>query len=48
VTAALWRAIPVNAAIFVAVEGTRQLIADSEEAVDQFVAGISNKEAQTL
>jgi solute carrier family 25 carnitine/acylcarnitine transporter 20/29 len=48
VTAALWRAIPVNAAIFLAVEGTRQLIADTEENVDQFVAGLTNKEAASL
>jgi solute carrier family 25 carnitine/acylcarnitine transporter 20/29 len=48
VTAALWRAIPVNAAIFLAVEGTRQVIADTEETVDQFVAGLSNKEAAQL
>ena len=48
VTAALWRAIPVNAAIFLAVEGTRQLIADTEESVDQFVAGLTNKEAASL
>lgn len=48
VTAALWRAIPVNAAIFLAVEGTRQVIADSEETVDQFVAGLTNKEAAQL
>lgn len=41
VTAALWRAIPVNAAIFVAVEGTRQLLADTEESVDQFVADLT-------
>jgi solute carrier family 25 carnitine/acylcarnitine transporter 20/29 len=45
VTAALWRAIPVNAAIFLAVEGTRQLIADSEETVDNFVASIGSQEA---
>jgi hypothetical protein len=31
------RAVPVNAAIFLAVEGTRQLIADTEESVDAFV-----------
>ena len=41
VTAALWRAIPVNAAIFVAVEGTRQLLAETEDTVDQFVANLS-------
>jgi solute carrier family 25 carnitine/acylcarnitine transporter 20/29 len=42
VTAALWRAIPVNAAIFLAVEGTRQLVSDSEESVDALVnAGAS-------
>jgi solute carrier family 25 carnitine/acylcarnitine transporter 20/29 len=48
VTAALWRAIPVNAAIFLAVEGTRQVIADTEEHVDAFVNGLTNKEAATL
>jgi len=37
VTAALWRAIPVNAAIFLAVEGTRQLITDTEDQVDALV-----------
>jgi solute carrier family 25 carnitine/acylcarnitine transporter 20/29 len=46
VTAALWRAIPVNAAIFLAVEGTRQLIADSEETVDQFVASVSGAQQE--
>ena len=46
VTAALWRAIPVNAAIFLAVEGTRQLIADSEETVDAFVANISGQQQE--
>ena len=45
VTAALWRAIPVNAAIFLAVEGTRQLIADTEESVDAFVANLSGQQA---
>jgi len=45
VTAALWRAIPVNAAIFLAVEGTRQVIADSEDTVDAFVAKLQGKEA---
>jgi solute carrier family 25 carnitine/acylcarnitine transporter 20/29 len=48
VTAALWRAIPVNAAIFLAVEGTRQVIADSEESVDAFVNSLSSKETATL
>ena len=46
VTAALWRAIPVNAAIFLAVEGTRQLIADTEEHVDAFVASVSGQQQQ--
>jgi solute carrier family 25 carnitine/acylcarnitine transporter 20/29 len=44
VTAALWRAIPVNAAIFLAVEGTRELISESEESVDAFVAKLQGKE----
>eukprot|EP00878_Enallax_costatus_P001008 GHUV01001141.1.p1 GENE.GHUV01001141.1~~GHUV01001141.1.p1 ORF type:complete len:354 (+),score=152.70 GHUV01001141.1:232-1293(+) len=48
VTAALYRAIPVNAAIFLAVEGTRQLIADTEESVDDFVAKISGKETAAV
>jgi solute carrier family 25 carnitine/acylcarnitine transporter 20/29 len=48
VTAALWRAIPVNAAIFLAVEGTRQLIADTEENVDAFVANISGSQEAAL
>jgi solute carrier family 25 carnitine/acylcarnitine transporter 20/29 len=48
VTAALWRAIPVNAAIFLAVEGTRQVIADSEESVDAFVASLGSKDSATL
>lgn len=43
VSAAMWRAIPVNAAIFVAVEGTRQIIADTEDTVDAFVANIGGK-----
>lgn len=43
VSAAMWRAIPVNAAIFVAVEGTRQIIADTEDTVDAFVANINGK-----
>lgn len=46
VSAALWRAIPVNAAIFLAVEGTRQLIADTEESVDQFVAQLNGGQEQ--
>jgi solute carrier family 25 carnitine/acylcarnitine transporter 20/29 len=45
VTAALWRAIPVNAAIFLAVEGTRELIADTEESVDAFMAKLQGKES---
>ncbi|KAF8059734.1 SPAC4G9.20c [Scenedesmus sp. PABB004] len=45
VTAALWRAIPVNAAIFLAVEGTRQLIDDSSDAVDALVAQVQGAEA---
>jgi solute carrier family 25 carnitine/acylcarnitine transporter 20/29 len=45
VTAALWRAIPVNAAIFLAVEGTRQLVADSEESVDALVNAASSQPA---
>ncbi|WIA09154.1 hypothetical protein OEZ86_011739 [Tetradesmus obliquus] len=44
VTAALWRAIPVNAAIFLAVEGTRELIAESEDSVDEFMAKLQGKE----
>jgi hypothetical protein len=44
----MWRAIPVNAAIFVAVEGTRQIIADTEETVDELVAKISSKESAAL
>jgi len=48
VTAALWRAIPVNAAIFLAVEGTRQVIADTEESVDAFVASLQGKDAAAL
>jgi hypothetical protein len=36
----------VNAAIFLAVEGTRQLIADSEETVDAFVANISGQQQE--
>eukprot|EP00882_Tetradesmus_deserticola_P006141 GHRQ01006466.1.p1 GENE.GHRQ01006466.1~~GHRQ01006466.1.p1 ORF type:complete len:241 (-),score=126.72 GHRQ01006466.1:304-1026(-) len=43
VTAALWRAIPVNAAIFLAVEGTRQLISDSEETIDALAASVQDK-----
>jgi hypothetical protein len=34
------RAVPVNAAIFLAVEGTRQLIADTEESVDAFMSKV--------
>jgi hypothetical protein len=45
VTAALWRAIPVNAAIFLAVEGTRQLIADTEDSVGTIVAQLGSQEA---
>jgi solute carrier family 25 carnitine/acylcarnitine transporter 20/29 len=48
VSAAMWRAIPVNAAIFLAVEGTRQLIADTEETVDQMVAKLSSKDQAAL
>lgn len=48
VSAAMWRAIPVNAAIFVAVEGTRQIIADTEDTVDAFVANIAGKEEAAL
>jgi hypothetical protein len=44
----MWRAIPVNAAIFLAVEGTRQLIADTEETVDQMVAKLSSKDQAAL
>jgi solute carrier family 25 carnitine/acylcarnitine transporter 20/29 len=44
VSAAMARAIPVNAAIFLAVEGTRQVIADTEESVDAFVAQLNGKE----
>jgi solute carrier family 25 carnitine/acylcarnitine transporter 20/29 len=43
VTAALWRAIPVNAAIFLAVEGTRSLIADTEETVETLAASVQDK-----
>jgi solute carrier family 25 carnitine/acylcarnitine transporter 20/29 len=43
VTAALWRAIPVNAAIFLAVEGTRSLITDSEETVEALAASVQDK-----
>jgi hypothetical protein len=42
------RAIPVNAAIFLAVEGTRQVIADTEETVDQMVAKLSGNEEAAL
>jgi hypothetical protein len=38
----------VNAAIFLAVEGTRQVIADSEESVDAFVASLNSKDSATL
>ncbi|WIA14232.1 hypothetical protein OEZ85_002770 [Tetradesmus obliquus] len=44
VTPAMYRAIPVNAAIFLAVEGTRQLIAESEESVDAFVSKVKGTE----
>jgi hypothetical protein len=37
----------VNAAIFLAVEGTRELIADTEESVDAFVAKLQGKENST-
>ncbi|KAF6266555.1 low-CO2-inducible chloroplast envelope protein [Scenedesmus sp. NREL 46B-D3] len=47
VTAALWRAIPVNAAIFLAVEGTRELLADTEESVDAFIATLQGKDVTT-
>jgi solute carrier family 25 carnitine/acylcarnitine transporter 20/29 len=47
VTPAMYRAIPVNAAIFLAVEGTRQLIADSEDTVDAFVSKVKGTEAAT-
>jgi hypothetical protein len=43
----MYRAIPVNAAIFLAVEGTRQLIADTEESVDAFVSKVKGTEAAT-
>ncbi|KAF6257695.1 mitochondrial carrier domain-containing protein [Scenedesmus sp. NREL 46B-D3] len=43
VTAALWRAIPVNAAIFLAVEGTRSLIADSGETIDALAASVQGE-----
>lgn len=43
VSAAMWRAIPVNAAIFLAVEGTRQVIADTEDSVDALVEKLSGK-----
>jgi len=48
VSAAMWRAIPVNAAIFLAVEGTRQVIADTEDSVDAFVNKLSGKEQAAL
>ena len=48
VSAAMARAIPVNAAIFLAVEGTRQVIADTEETVDQMVAKLSGNEEAAL
>ena len=48
VTAALWRAIPVNAAIFLAVEGTRQVIADSEESVDALVKSLTQEQEAAL
>jgi solute carrier family 25 carnitine/acylcarnitine transporter 20/29 len=50
VNAAMARAIPVNAAIFLAVEGTRQLIADTEESVDSLVQQLTegSKEAAGL
>jgi len=47
VTAALWRAIPVNAAIFLAVEGTRQLITETEGQVDEFVNKVQGQQAAT-
>jgi solute carrier family 25 carnitine/acylcarnitine transporter 20/29 len=47
VTAALWRAIPVNAAIFLAVEGTRQLIAETEDSVDALVNQVGSPQAAT-
>jgi solute carrier family 25 carnitine/acylcarnitine transporter 20/29 len=40
VVPAMLRAVPVNAAIFLAVEGTRQLIADTEDTVDAFVVQV--------
>jgi solute carrier family 25 carnitine/acylcarnitine transporter 20/29 len=45
VSAAMARAIPVNAAIFLAVEGTRQLIADTEESVDALVSQLGSQQA---
>jgi solute carrier family 25 carnitine/acylcarnitine transporter 20/29 len=45
VTAALWRAIPVNAAIFLAVEGTRSLIADSDDAIDALAASVQGEKS---
>lgn len=48
VSAAMWRAIPVNAAIFLAVEGTRSLIADSEEQVDALVEQLAAKTEAAL
>jgi solute carrier family 25 carnitine/acylcarnitine transporter 20/29 len=45
VSAAMARAIPVNAAIFLAVEGTRQLIADTEENVDALVSQLGSQQA---
>ncbi|KAF6254069.1 mitochondrial carrier domain-containing protein [Scenedesmus sp. NREL 46B-D3] len=47
VTPAMYRAIPVNAAIFLAVEGTRQLIDDTEETVDAFVSKVTGIEPAT-
>jgi hypothetical protein len=34
------RAVPVNAAIFLAVEGTRKFVADTDERVDALVVKV--------
>ncbi|WIA14231.1 hypothetical protein OEZ85_002769 [Tetradesmus obliquus] len=45
VVPAMLRAVPVNAAIFLTVEGTRQLIAESEERIDAVVCKVHGAQA---
>jgi hypothetical protein len=40
VAPAMLRAVPVNAAIFLAVEGTRKFVADTDERVDALVVKV--------